>query len=50
MSAGALSARWSIFEAGSQSAADPKFVVGPQRERIERGVSPGAARSAPNLP
>jgi hypothetical protein len=49
MSAGALSARWSIFEAGSQSAADPKFVVGPQRERIERGVSAGAARTEPDV-
>ncbi len=42
--AGALSARYSIFRAGFQSAADPKYVVGPQRAGIERGERPGAAR------
>jgi hypothetical protein len=42
--AGALSARWSVFKAGSRSASEPKFVVGPQRERIARGETPGAAR------
>jgi hypothetical protein len=31
--AGALSARWSVFKAGFQSVSDPKYVVGPQRER-----------------
>jgi len=44
--AGALSARWSVFKAGFQSAADPKYVVGPQREAIERGQRPGASRSS----
>jgi hypothetical protein len=43
--AGALSARWSVFKAGFQSASDPKYVVGPQREAIERGLRPGAART-----
>jgi hypothetical protein len=42
--AGALSARWSIYKAGFQSAADPKYVVGPQRQAIERGERKGAAR------
>lgn len=44
LSAGALSARWSAFRAGFQSAADPKYVVGPQRAAIDRGARPGAAR------
>jgi formate-dependent nitrite reductase membrane component NrfD len=43
--AGALCARLSVFRAGFGSAADPKYVVGPQRERIERGERPGGARS-----
>ncbi len=42
--AGALSARWSTFKAGFQSAADPKYVVGPQRQAIDRGERKGAAR------
>ena len=37
--AGAAFERWSVFRAGFQSAEDPKYVVGPQRERV-------AARSA----
>ena len=41
---GALSSRWSVFKAGFQSASDPKFVIGPQRARIERGETAGAAR------
>jgi DMSO reductase anchor subunit len=44
--AGALSARFSVFRAGFQSAADPRFVVGPQRRAIERGARSGAARSS----
>ncbi len=44
LTAGALSARWSVFKAGFQSAADPKYVVGPQRGMIERGQRRGAAR------
>ncbi len=50
LSAGAIATRWSVFKAGPQSAADPKYVVAPQRDRIERGVSPGAARSQPDVP
>lgn len=35
---GAAARRWSIFEAGFQSARDPKYTVKPQRERLnERG-------------
>jgi hypothetical protein len=42
--AGAFAERWSIFKAGFASAADPKYVVGPQRARIERGETRGASR------
>jgi hypothetical protein len=45
--AGALSARLSTFRAGFQSAADPKYVIGPQREAIERGERHGASRHEP---
>jgi hypothetical protein len=34
MLAGALATRWSIYKAGFQSAADPKYVVEPQRARM----------------
>jgi Polysulphide reductase, NrfD len=35
IAAGAFAERWSIFKAGFRSASDPKYVVGPQRERVE---------------
>jgi Polysulphide reductase, NrfD len=44
MCAGALSARWSTYRAGFDSASDPKYTVGPQRAAIEQGRSRGAAR------
>jgi len=44
LSAGALAARWSVFKAGFASAADPRYVVGPQRAGIERGERRGGAR------
>lgn len=34
--AGALSERWAVFQAGFASAGNPKYTVGPQRERLER--------------
>jgi Polysulfide reductase len=34
--AGELCLRWAVFKAGSQSARDPRFVVEPQRSRLER--------------
>jgi DMSO reductase anchor subunit len=46
LAAGALAARWSVYKAGFRSAADPKYVVRPQRERVERGETRGAARVA----
>jgi hypothetical protein len=33
MLAGAMATRWSVYKAGFQSAADPKYVVDPQRAR-----------------
>jgi hypothetical protein len=47
--AGALSARWSIYKAGFQSAADPKYVIGPQRRAIERRERRGASRRMANV-
>jgi hypothetical protein len=44
--AGAVCERWSIFRAGFQSAADPKYTVGPQRRGIEAGQRRGASRAA----
>jgi hypothetical protein len=39
LAAGALAERWSIYRAGFQSAADPKFVVDPQRRRLEAAAA-----------
>lgn len=47
LGATALSTRWSVFKAGFQSAADPKYVIGPQRRGIERGQRRGGARKRP---
>jgi DMSO reductase anchor subunit len=47
MLTGALATRWSIFKAGFASAADPKYVVGPQRAAIRGRDRQGAARMAP---
>jgi DMSO reductase anchor subunit len=41
--AGSLVTRWGVFEAGRQSAADPKYTVVPQRERLTARVSGPAA-------
>ncbi len=35
--AGSACTRFGIFEAGQQSARDPKYTVVPQRERLDRG-------------
>jgi formate-dependent nitrite reductase membrane component NrfD len=34
--AGAFAERWSVYRAGQVSAADPRYVVGPQRRRVEQ--------------
>lgn len=47
LSAGIVAERFAVFRAGFQSAADPKYTVGPQRERVERGAARGAARATP---
>jgi hypothetical protein len=49
VAAGAMAARWSVYKAGFSSAADPKYVVKPQRERVDRGEARGGARSEPLL-
>jgi hypothetical protein len=43
LAAGSLFERWSIYSAGFQSAADPGYVVGPQRDRINSGESRGGS-------
>jgi hypothetical protein len=42
--AGAAAERFAVFRAGFASAKDPKFTVGPQRERVEQGRGLGASR------
>jgi hypothetical protein len=44
ITAGAVCARWSVFRAGFQSAADPSYTVDPQRERVAAGDGHRAAR------
>jgi Polysulphide reductase, NrfD len=44
LTAGVIGERWAVFRAGFKSASDPKYTVGPQRARIERGESRGATR------
>ncbi len=39
LGAGAFATRWTVFEAGRRSAADPRYVVGPQRQRVGRRPS-----------
>ena len=34
--AGEMALRWSVFKAGFQSARDPRYTVGPQRERLRQ--------------
>jgi hypothetical protein len=35
--AGSACTRFGVFEAGQESAKDPRYTVVPQRERLERG-------------
>jgi hypothetical protein len=48
LAAGALLERLAVFRVGFASAVAPEYVVGPQRERIERGRTRGAERVAPS--
>lgn len=41
--AGSLAKRFAVYEAGKQSAADPKYTVKPQRERLQQGQPAGEA-------
>jgi hypothetical protein len=50
LNSGALCARWSVFKSGFESASDPKYVVGPQRQAVERGERRGAARRDARVP
>jgi hypothetical protein len=43
---GALAERFAVFRAGFASAKDPKYTVGPQRERVDAGRGHGASRRA----
>jgi hypothetical protein len=45
LTAGVITERWAVFRAGFQSAADPRYTVGPQRARVESGEARGAARA-----
>jgi hypothetical protein len=36
--AGSVATRFGIFEAGQESARDPKYTVVPQRERMAQGL------------
>jgi len=42
--AGAACERWSVFKAGFQSARDPRYTVGPQRRRVDGGLTRGGSR------
>jgi formate-dependent nitrite reductase membrane component NrfD len=44
--AGSFLERWAVYKAGFQSASDPKYTVGPQRERIRSGDTRSASRAA----
>jgi hypothetical protein len=42
--AGSALTRFGVFEAGRASARDPKYTVGPQRERLAQVAAPGQVR------
>lgn len=44
--AGELCLRWSVFQAGRQSARDPQYTVEPQRRRVEQNGTTSSARSS----
>ena len=48
--AGAAAQRFAVFQAGIQSAADPKYVVATQRERLARTESASDPSSGPTTP
>jgi hypothetical protein len=50
VTAGAAAERFAVFQAGIQSAADPKYVVATQRERLARTESASDRSSDPTTP
>ncbi|CCH85867.1 Formate-dependent nitrite reductase, membrane component [Modestobacter italicus] len=50
LAAGSLLTRMGVFEAGMQSAKDPKYTVIPQRERLEARQAEAAARAGTDDP
>jgi hypothetical protein len=48
--AGAVAERFAVFRAGFASARDPKYTVGPQRERVRAGHGHGASQRAEATP
>jgi hypothetical protein len=44
LTAGAVLERWSVFQAGNQSAGDPAATIEPQRARVASGNGHGAVR------
>lgn len=48
--AGALAVRWSVFKAGFNSVADPQYVAGAQRQRVQAGQGLRASRREPRIP
>jgi formate-dependent nitrite reductase membrane component NrfD len=48
--AGAAAERFAVFNAGVASAKDPKYTVGPQRERVRQGRGLGASRRPAGRP
>ncbi|MEU8246450.1 NrfD/PsrC family molybdoenzyme membrane anchor subunit [Nonomuraea sp. NPDC048916] len=50
LTAGALCTRFGILEAGRVSAADPKYTVTPQRQRLDALAGPSAASPAERQP
>jgi formate-dependent nitrite reductase membrane component NrfD len=49
LAAGSLLTRMGVFEAGMQSAKDPKYTVVPQRERLEARQAASAAEGDPHV-
>ncbi|WP_433540548.1 hypothetical protein ACQP10_36435 [Streptosporangium sandarakinum] len=50
LTAGALCTRFGVLEAGRASAADPKYTVVPQRQRLESGDRASTAAPARSWP
>jgi Polysulphide reductase, NrfD len=50
MLGGAMATRWSVYKAGFQSAADPKYVVGPQKARAGQRDAVAPARGSRTPP